>query len=113
MNDRPLKLLVDVPVDPAAACRVAISRHVARSTASTRRAEEARRIDPARLRDADVLFCTFPPTNFDDLNALRWIQIASTGYTQLFGLDLPAARRLRDERPRLFRRARSPSGTSR
>ena len=45
---------------------------------------------PARLADADVLFCTFPPTNFAEMRKLRWVQIASTGYTQLFGLDLPA-----------------------
>ncbi len=42
------------------------------------------------MRGAEVLFCTFPPTNHHELSALKWIQIASTGYTQLFGLDLTA-----------------------
>lgn len=88
MSGRPLKLFVDVPVDAAA---------LAALRAPTRceidiidpPAEAARRIDPARLREVDVLFCTFPPANIDDMPALRWIQIASAGYSQLFGLDLP------------------------
>jgi|UniRef100_UPI00404B9A6D phosphoglycerate dehydrogenase-like enzyme len=52
--------------------------------------EKTRELDPSRIRDADVLFCTFPPSNFDVMTRLKWVQIASTGYTQLFGLDLPA-----------------------
>lgn len=51
--------------------------------------ERAREFDPDRLRDVDVLFCTLPPTNHADLKQLKWIQIASTGYAQLFDLDLP------------------------
>ncbi len=47
-------------------------------------------IDAARLHDVDALFCTFPPTNFADMRALRWVQISSTGYSQLLGLDLAA-----------------------
>jgi phosphoglycerate dehydrogenase-like enzyme len=50
--------------------------------------ERARELDPARIADADVLFCTFPPTNHAAMRNLKWIQIASTGYTQLHGLDL-------------------------
>ncbi len=52
--------------------------------------EKARALPAERLRAADVLFCTYPPTNFADLQNVRWIQIASTGYAQLFGLDLAA-----------------------
>jgi phosphoglycerate dehydrogenase-like enzyme len=47
-----------------------------------------RAVDASQLADAEALFCTFPPSNLADLRALRWIQIASTGYTQLFGLQL-------------------------
>lgn len=44
---------------------------------------------PAELvRDTEVLFCTVPPVNLDDMPALRLIQICSAGYSQLFGLDL-------------------------
>lgn len=51
--------------------------------------EKARELNPEQIRDADVLFCTFPPTNHAAMQNLKWIQIASVGYTQLFGLDLP------------------------
>ena len=46
--------------------------------------EKTRELDPSRIRDADVLFCTFPPSNFDVMTRLKWVQIASTCYTQLF-----------------------------
>ncbi len=51
--------------------------------------ERARELDPGRIRDADILFCMLPPTNHAVMEKLKWIQIASVGYTQLFGLDLP------------------------
>jgi phosphoglycerate dehydrogenase-like enzyme len=51
--------------------------------------EERRRPLPAeRLRAADVLFCSLPPENHSDLVRLRWIQLCSAGYSQLFGLGL-------------------------
>ena len=40
------------------------------------------------LSAADVLFCTTPPGNCAAMRRLRWIQIASAGYSQLFGLNL-------------------------
>jgi phosphoglycerate dehydrogenase-like enzyme len=52
--------------------------------------EKVRAIDPARLSAVDALFCTFPPSNLGDMTALRWVQISSAGYSQLFGLDLAA-----------------------
>lgn len=52
--------------------------------------EKARELNPELIRDADVLFCTFPPTNHAAMQKLKWIQIASVGYTQLFGLNLLA-----------------------
>ena len=45
-------------------------------------------LDSARLRDVDVLFCALPPSNFTDLQRLRWIQLKSTGDSQLFPLNL-------------------------
>lgn len=53
-------------------------------------AETKRELPAAQLAEVEALFCTFPPTNLDAAKKLRWIQIASVGYTQLFGLDLPA-----------------------
>jgi phosphoglycerate dehydrogenase-like enzyme len=90
VSDRkPLKILIDVATEPAAvdALRGSVPCDIDFMDPPL---EEARRIDPARLRDVEAMLCMFPPTNVADGNALRWIQIASTGYTQLFGLDLPA-----------------------
>lgn len=36
----------------------------------------------------DVLFCELPPKNLDAMTSLEFIQISSTGYSQLFGMDL-------------------------
>src|SRR5687767_8264979 len=52
--------------------------------------DRARELDANRISDADILSCTLPPTNHAVMQNLKWIQIASVGYTQLFGLDLPA-----------------------
>lgn len=49
----------------------------------------ARVIDPARIADADALFCTYPPLNRDVMTRLKWIQISSTGYEQVIGIGLP------------------------
>lgn len=51
--------------------------------------EKGRELPSEVIVDADVLFCTIPPTNHAVMQKLKWIQIASVGYTQLFGLDLP------------------------
>ena len=52
--------------------------------------EDERYISPDTVRDVNYLFCSVPCTNFKDMEALEFIQIASAGYSQLFGLDLPA-----------------------
>ena len=50
--------------------------------------EDFRHIEPAIIKDKHILFCTYPPTNLDDMQSLEFMQIASAGYTQLFGLGL-------------------------
>jgi phosphoglycerate dehydrogenase-like enzyme len=45
-------------------------------------------LPPGLLATAGVLVSDFPPTNFADMGALRWIQLGSAGYTQLAGLPL-------------------------
>jgi phosphoglycerate dehydrogenase-like enzyme len=39
--------------------------------------------------EIDALFCTYPPVNLNQLRKLRFVQISSAGYSQLFGLNLP------------------------
>lgn len=50
--------------------------------------DDVRYIDSAIIKDKHILFCTFPPSNLADMEALEFVQIASAGYTQLFGLGL-------------------------
>lgn len=52
--------------------------------------EAVRALPPELLAEADVLFCSVPPSNHAVMRTLQWVQLASTGYNQLFGLDLPA-----------------------
>lgn len=83
-----MKILIDVPVheESLARLRAALPGEI---DCLVPPAEKAREVALDRLKDVDVLFCTIPPKNLGDMNALRWIQIASAGYAQLFGLDLP------------------------
>jgi len=46
-------------------------------------------IPPERAKDVDVLFCELPFANMEAFENLKLIQISSTGYSQLYGLDLP------------------------
>ena len=83
-----MKILIDVPVVENALAALRQPGRIEIDCIEPPE-ERARALDPARIRDATVLFCTFPPTNLGDMRSLQWIQIASTGYTQLVGLDLP------------------------
>jgi len=84
-----MKVLIDVPAEPAALNRLREgSTHVFDLVVPP--AEVERELPAERLRAVDVLFCTYPPTNLVDMPALRWIQIASTGYSQLFRHALPS-----------------------
>ncbi len=85
-----MKLLIDFPILPEALARLRAEPGLTVDCVEPPAETEARPLDPARIADVDALFCTFPPTNLGDMRALRWIQIASTGYTQLFGLGLNA-----------------------
>ena len=46
-------------------------------------------VPPERVRDVDVLFCTYPFKNMDAFEKIKLIQVSSTGYSQLCGLGLP------------------------
>jgi phosphoglycerate dehydrogenase-like enzyme len=79
------RVFVDLPVEEQALVRV---RERADVDVWPEPEERSRVLPAGRLRDAEILFCTFPPSNFAGLERLRWIQVASTGYAQLFGLGL-------------------------
>lgn len=84
-----MKILIDVPVEPASLAALQAMSGVTVDVIAEP-AEAKRELPAAQLAEVDALFCTFPPVNHTDAKMLRWIQVASAGYTQLFGLDLPA-----------------------
>lgn len=86
-----IKALIDVPVDSAALATLRTQGGFELDVIDPP-AEVARPQPADRIRDAQVLFCAYPPTNFNDMKSLKWIQLASTGYAQLFPFDLPARR---------------------
>ena len=80
------KILIDVPLHTDSLERlksidgidVEVIEHV----------EALRHIDKEIVADKNVLFCDFPPENFDEMNNIEYIQLASSGYNQLFGFEL-------------------------
>lgn len=83
------RIFADVPVHaPGLAAVAALPGIVV--DACEQPEERSRELPRERIQNADVLFCTYPPSNFDAMKKVRWIQLASAGYSQLFGLDLAA-----------------------
>ena len=82
------KILVDMPVHAAKLQQLQALPDT--EVALVEPAELARELPSGILEDADVLFCCVPPTNIEAAKNLQWIQISSVGYSQLYGLNLPA-----------------------
>src|SRR5205823_12250239 len=72
------RILVDVPADAdaLAALQVRPGIHLVQTTPS----EAERPLHSELICDAEILFCTYPPTNFEEMRCLKWIQLTSTGY---------------------------------
>lgn len=81
-----LKILVDMEVDPPSLERLRSRAGV--EVAVVPPAKESRELDAGLLGTTQVLLCHTPPSNFEALEQLRWIQIASVGYSQLYDLGL-------------------------
>lgn len=45
-------------------------------------------VDPALLSGVECILCDYLPANLDDCDRLKWVQLASAGYSQIFGLPL-------------------------
>ncbi len=80
-------IFLDVAVHPAVLDSIRAAGGVTVDVFETPE-ERTRALPEERIAAADILFCTFPPSNFEAMRRLRWIQIASVGYAQLFGLGL-------------------------
>jgi phosphoglycerate dehydrogenase-like enzyme len=84
-----MKVVIDVDLDPAGWNRVERLGAFNFERISPP-SEEAQIIEPSRIANADILFCNVPPINLSDMQELKWMQLASTGYSHLFGLGLSA-----------------------
>lgn len=84
-----MKILVDIAAHPPALAALR-ARHDLVVECIEPPEERARELPVERIRDAEVCFAMFPPTNHREMQRLKWLQIGSTGYTQLFGHDLTA-----------------------
>lgn len=83
-----LNLLIDISPHEATLARLQASDRVnIRATPSPR--DESRVLPRELVGDREILFCSYPPENLDDMPRLKFIQIASAGYTQLLGRELP------------------------
>jgi phosphoglycerate dehydrogenase-like enzyme len=83
----PVRILVDLPAVTEGLRRLQSMPGVLVVQVET--PDERRRALSAELiENIEILFCTQPPANFDDMKALKFVQIASAGYAQLFGLCL-------------------------
>jgi phosphoglycerate dehydrogenase-like enzyme len=83
-----IKILVDVPVETALLAQLKTNPSLEIEVIPCSDTERELPVD--QIEDVEVLFCTLPPANCSKMRRLRWIQIASSGYSQLFPHDLPA-----------------------
>lgn len=84
-----LKVLVDLRVDEGGLRRLRALPGVEVDLVVQPEEEGSRPLPAERLTGVHVLGCSFPPSNIEDLRALRLVQIASAGFTQLVGIGLP------------------------
>ena len=80
------KAIIDIQVKPEALHRLQAlpGMHVECIGPSN----EAREMPSKLIRDADMLVCLMPPKNHAEMSALKFIQVSSAGYAQLYALDL-------------------------
>ncbi len=80
-------ILVDMPVEPAALRRLQSIPDINVNLIESH--EESHAVPASLVNQIEILFCDALPSNFRELNALKWIQIGSVGYSHLYGLSLP------------------------
>ena len=80
------KAIIDIQVKPEALHRLQAlpGMHVECIGPSN----EALELPSDLIRDADMLVCLMPPKNHAEMSALKFIQVSSAGYAQLYALDL-------------------------
>src|SRR5262245_44753571 len=80
------QILIDIPVKPDALSYLEAITGLAVNVVAP--SPVPRPLPADLLRTQHVLVCTHPPSNFEEMKTLQLIQIASVGYSQLYGLGL-------------------------
>lgn len=80
-------ILIDAPLDPGTLERLR-ARPEVRIEIADPISDTARVLPPALLRSRQILFCSVPPANFDEMHSIEWIQLCSAGFEQLLPLKL-------------------------
>lgn len=83
-----MKILIDVPVHKPGLDSLMKLKDVIVKVCDPV-SDEATKRPKSLLEDVDLLFCSAPPKNLDDMKKLKWIQIASSGFEHLIPLNLP------------------------
>lgn len=81
-------VLIDMPIYPDALERLRAMPGVA--VRVVEHVEASRPLPVDLIEDVGIEFCAFPPQNFAEMRSIELVQICSSGYSQLFDLDLPA-----------------------
>ncbi len=82
------KILVDCHVLPASLARLKALPETTIHVIPQPEEAECRPLSKELIRDVEILLCTIPPKNIDEMKKLRWLQVTSAGYGQLSGLNL-------------------------
>lgn len=83
------KIIADVRLKPDAVRRLELLPGISVVPVEPRALYgEPRDLPIELIRDAEILLCTLPPSNHAEMHALKFIQLTSVGYSQLYRLDL-------------------------
>lgn len=89
MDQPTTNILIDVPVVPDLLDRLKQIPNL-NITFTDPPEERLRPLPSTLLQNQHMLFCMFPPENHQDLESLKFIQVNSSGFTQLAPLNLAA-----------------------
>lgn len=81
-------VLVDVEVHPQGLRRLQAIPGIQVRLADA--AKGPRTLPSKLIENIHVLFCNYPPSNFEEMRSLELVQLASAGYSQLYALPLLA-----------------------
>jgi phosphoglycerate dehydrogenase-like enzyme len=84
------QIFVDMPIEAAGLERLRSIPDVQLVFADPISSNAAIARPAKQVRDIQIAFCTFLPTNLSDMPQLEWVQLSSSGYEQVVGLNLTA-----------------------